>query len=311
MIVFSMSRWTRVFLPMLAGWSAPFALFGLFWLVTHKRGWPPLRPSIHSSISRRVLWNAVSLAAVVCFAIVSVFGFSALYSSTFSPDCSGHPLFSEPLFAGQAVFTAHMLVVGRSLNSFQLKGLFSSGVKPWQVGDWAIAKVERRFWGVPWPGVVLLTNGVFWRGEPYFIDGRRPRGLLTRFFPIVEAGPCARSKPAVDADLEFRTLQGGQPSNSTRIMGYAVGPVTNSMYLERPRKRPYLSGVQVSLIGASGTTITTTDKNGIYEFDRVQPADYTIEARSGTDITHARPLRAEEIRKGSAVEVDLFFGLNR
>jgi hypothetical protein len=41
-LVFAMSRWTSVLVPRLAGWSAPFLLFGLFWMGTHQLGWPSL-----------------------------------------------------------------------------------------------------------------------------------------------------------------------------------------------------------------------------------------------------------------------------
>lgn len=308
LIVFGRSQWTSVFIRMQAERCSPFLFFGLFWLVTHRSGWPVLRPAPPQSIPARVAAGVRIFICFVCFGLIATFVQTGLESYLNVGDCGRHPLFSKPLFPNQAVFTARTIVVGRSLNTFQWKSLWPSNIKPWQLGVWTVAKVERRLWGMPWSHFVLLTNGVFWRGEPYFIDGRRPDGVLTRFLPIIEVGRCTRSRPLFDADLEFRVLREGEPLNGARIMGHAEHLPSNSEYVERPTNH-HLSGVRVSLIGPSGTVTTTTDQDGIYEFDGVQPAVYRIQAESGTETTHSPPLRKEQITPQSTVEVELIFGL--
>lgn len=286
----------------------PFLVFGLFWLVTHKLGWPALRPSLPRSIARRLATRVRNFTYIVIIGVVAIFVQVALRSSLNGPDCGGHPLFSEPLFPAQSVFTARTLIVGRSLNALAWKSFLPSSIKPWQLGDWAIARVERRLWGVPWSRFVLLTNGFFWRGEPYFIDGHFPDGVLTRFLPIIEAGSCARSMPLVDADLEFRVLKERQPSNGARIIGHVENLPSSLEYPARPTKRHYLVGLRVSLIGANGTLTTMTDQDGIYEFDGVQPADYKLKAEMSAETAYAR-LHRGEIRPHSTTEVNLIFGL--
>ena len=41
-LIFSRTRWWSVLPPRLFGWSVPFLLFGVFWLWTSRRHWPPL-----------------------------------------------------------------------------------------------------------------------------------------------------------------------------------------------------------------------------------------------------------------------------
>ena len=151
-------------------------------------------------------------AAMLCLA--ATFALAIWQSSTFGPDCSGRRISTQPLFPGHSVFTAHLIRVGHSTRA--------SG--RW-LGDWAIGRVQDRFWGLSsWTHVVLLTNGTFWEGEKYFIDGSPSQGLLARFLPIVEAGPCARTKPIVDATLELHLLRERTSAKSRRLVGYVRRP---------------------------------------------------------------------------------------
>ena len=54
-LFFAYSRWTVALLPRLVGWSAPFLLWGLFWLRTGKLGWPSLVQPRPCSHAKRVL----------------------------------------------------------------------------------------------------------------------------------------------------------------------------------------------------------------------------------------------------------------
>jgi hypothetical protein len=307
-IVFIRSRWTSVLLPRLAGWSALFLVFGLFWLETNQIGWAPLFSCRPRPIGRRAAAVVLTCLAILCVDVAVTLGFSAMRSSLFTPDCGRKALFVHSLSPGHAVFTARIILAGRSIETLgselQMGGEASTPHRL-QVGDWAIAAVQKRFWGVPWPRLVLLTNYIYWKGETYFIDGRRARGLLTQFLPIVEAGPCSRSKPLMDADLELRTLQEGPPANGARIIGYAESPKSYDGHLEPPKARPSLSGAHILLAGPLGTTVVTTDQNGVYEIDGVPPGDYTMKLDlPDTEDAPEQKVGMDEMIRSSIVEKD-------
>ena len=280
-IVFSRSRWTAVLLPRLVGWSAPFLLFGLFWLGTHKLGWPSLLRPRPRAMSRRISGPVITCLAVFCLDIVLTLGLSALGSSLFSGDCIGKRPITHPESPSHAVFTARIVFVGRSIEALTRgTGLRSLGVQERSVGDWAVGVVQERFWGLPsWgPHLVLLTNFIYWKGETYFIDGARANGLLTRVLLIVEARiGCSRSRPVQDAIVDLRVLRGGQRANGARLIGYVRRPEVFTGVFGRPPARTYATGARIEVTGTAGTITITTDQTGIYQLDGLPPGDYTLQ----------------------------------
>jgi hypothetical protein len=303
--VFVRSQWSASLLPRLAGWSVLLVAFGLFWFSTNKWGWPPLlapRP-----ISRRSRLGHVfaACAAVVILDIAATLAMTAWQSSLWGPDCSGRALFTKPAFPGHAVFTASLIYVGHK-NTDRLG---------WQAGDWAIGIVQDRFWGLPgWNShLVLLTHAIFWENETYFIDGRRPEGLLTRFLPIVEAGPCSRSRPLVDATLELRVLHRRLPESGARIIGYVRKPEPFTQGLTPPEPHAPLAGARITATSPTGKIIAVADAEGVYEIDGLSPDDYelTLELpdsqisreEEGGARTRQK-VRKEDLARGGLIERD-------
>jgi len=63
-LVFLRSRWTPVLVPHLAAYSAPFLLFGLFWLGTGKLAWPTLLRHRPRTMARRIAALVVTCLVV-------------------------------------------------------------------------------------------------------------------------------------------------------------------------------------------------------------------------------------------------------
>ena len=279
--VFARSRWTSVLVPHLFFCSVPFLLFGLFWLGTHKLGWPALVQPRSRTISGHIAIFLVTFLAVLCLSIVFAFGLAALGSSLFSGDCRGKPLITHPESARHAVFTARVIFVGRSIEALTRNGgLRSLGPDDNRVGDWAIGVVQERFWGVPsrWPHLVLMTDFIYWKGETYFIDGAHSNGLLTRILPIVGARiSCSRSRPVQDAIVDLRALREPAPAGSTRLIGYVRKPEVFRNVFATPTSPSFLAGARIDVTGPAGTKTITTDKTGIYQLDGLPSGDYTLQ----------------------------------
>jgi hypothetical protein len=136
-------------------------------------------------------------------------------SSLWTPDCSGGLLFVRPVRPDHVVITARVI---RTAHTARIGGSWA--------GDWAIGIVEERFWGLPgWARVVFLTNSRFWEGRTFFVSGRRSRGILTRFLPLVDAMACGSygSGPVADATIELRLLREAPAAGESRILGYVMG----------------------------------------------------------------------------------------
>lgn len=280
-VVFSISRWTRVLLPLLAGLSTLFLLFGSFWLGTHKLGWPPLVQPRPRALGRRVVAVAIECLVVLCLDVAITLGLSALGSSLFSGDCRGKPPFVHSLSPSHAVFTARVIFVGRSTQALTRNSWFSvGGVHDRRVGDWAIGVVQERFWGLPWwgPRLVLLTNYIYWKDETYFIDGNRTRGLLTHVLPIVEAGiNCSRTRPVHDAIVDLRVLREAPSASGTRLIGYVRQPEASVGEVAPPTTPKFAEGMRISVTGPTSTKIIATDKSGVYQLDDLPPGDYALQ----------------------------------
>jgi hypothetical protein len=293
---FGLSPWTWPLLGGLAFSTALFSIFGCLWLGTYKLGWPPLTaPRLRSPI-RRVATIFAGCLLLASLDIAATFAFSMWPpASGFNVDCGGAPLFTQPLSPRHAVFTAQLIRVGHSRKEYGA----------W-VGDWAVGRVQERFWGLPWsaPHFVLLTDNVFLEDQSYFVDGGRAEGLLTRFLPIVSAGPfgCNRTKPAVYAALELHVLHEARPANGPRIVGYARKFQSSNGWTPPMPNMP-LADAEVSLTGPAGTTTVTTDKDGIYEVDGLPPDDYKIKlAVPDSQIAEDDVVKKESMLQNGLVE---------
>ncbi len=251
------SPWNASFLPALAVCSAFFGLFGAFWLITHKRGWHPLLAPRPRSLKRGLV--AVCTA---CFVIVVVQVAATLivvaWQSTPDPWISIPPLFNAPRSPEHVALTARLVRVGGHAKKISGR----------RVGEWAIGIVQERFWGLPWwnSRLVLLTDNIFWEGETYFVDGRRARGLLTHFLPIVETSLSSRTKPVNDASVELHVLRNNNKIEGMRVVGYVHRPEPFRSRMQPPVPQLPFAGAKIKVTGPLGTSIVVADRDGIYDF---------------------------------------------
>jgi hypothetical protein len=298
-LVFATSYWTAALLPRLIGWSTFFAIFGAFWWWTARRGWPNLLAPRSGSVAQRGCFVAARVLALAVLAIIATFALEAWHSSLWTPDCSGSELFDKPLTPHDAVFTARVLWTGHHAK-----------VDDTWAGDWAIARVETRFWGLPSSSpVVLLTNNIYGQGRRYLISGMREEGFLTRYLPIVEVTRCGHrySRPIDDAQLQLHLLR-TPARGSPRIVGSVLSAtpadqrprrrrnpigrrratnwftawlwpddldIYESALRELPTHKP-LPGARVALTSSSGASLLVADRDGVFELPPLVPDDYTL-----------------------------------
>ena len=289
--------------PALAVASAPFLLMGLFWSMTDRFGWPPLLLVQTLSLRQRLTTIFVTCLLVAALDVPVTLVLAAWRSPLASFGCEKGPrLFAQPMSPRHAAFTARLIRVAHTQN-----------VSGRWVGNWAIGSVEDRFWGLPswWPHLVLLTNNVFWESETYFIDGGRSVGWLTSLIPIIEAGPCARTRPVIEANLELRVIREGLPKNGARIVGYVRGPERSRRLFEPPKAPVAFPGARLTLTASTGTTIAaTTDHEGFYEIDGLPPDNYTLklplpETQAVRDFSpEERYLKKDSTAQASLIEED-------
>ncbi len=176
------------------------------------------------------------------------------------------------------------------------------------IGDWAVARIQQRFWGAPWTRYVFLIDNAYWKDETYFIDGNREPGFLARFLPIVEAGLCSRTKALVNADLELRALKEGPPKNGIRIIGYVQSPDAIGISLtDRPKASERIAGAKIRVKGPSGEAVVTTDQTGVYELNDVPAGDYELKLDlPETQKALARNVGPKEIARSSSVQENFY-----
>ena len=135
---------------------------------------------------------------------------------------------------------------------------------------------------------------MFWEGETFLISGRRPRGLLTRYLPIVDTMPCVGIARAVSKEeVHLRLLRNPPLPHEERIIG-EVQSLTPASEAERwpptkndqsyvyewavnpPPTHTPLAGARVRVTSSSSNTIVTTDSHGVYEVRGLPPDDYTV-----------------------------------
>jgi hypothetical protein len=250
-------------------------VLGLYWLLAWWRDWPALLARPIPIIRGIGIW-CFCLITVSVLDLAFTFGLITLpYGSTV--DCGLRGVFSRSTFGHDAVFTAHIIRVGHQLK-------MSDG---W-VGNWAIARVQERFWGWRFPHIVFLTSeGGLRSGDDYLIDGRRPIGALTRFLPIVEIRHCNRTQRLVDAGVEIRVLRSGFPTSDVRIMGRVdrwVDQTSHEPYA--PQEYTHMQGAKVEITGPPGTVIATTDGDGIYDVAGLPPGKYEVHLESSAGLRH-------------------------
>jgi hypothetical protein len=301
-VVFCMSQWTAALLPKLTAWSALFAVFAGFWLETSKLGWPALIAATERSRRRRLAAIVLGCFLVAILDVAATLALIPFQSLRLSPDCSGVKLFRQSMFPGHEVFTARLIRVGHTA---KVSGRWA--------GDWAIGVVEDQFWGLPsWaPHIVFLTNNIFWEGGTYFIDGRRASGALTRLLPIVEAGPCARTRLVADATLDLRVLREGPPKSGVSIVGCARKPEESVGGLRPPPMHTPLGGASVSVTGSAGTTTVTTDQDGIYEVNGLPEDNYIVKiALPETQVAEDGKVNKKAMAQNRLFELDFYAAWN-
>jgi hypothetical protein len=170
----------------------------------------------------------------------------------------------------QAVFLARVFATGL---------LWPPGRGPIREGTprryWAMAVVQKPYWGLPWwdRKLVLLTFFVrggtgFERGETYFVDGNRQPRWLTRRLPIFEVH-CTRTVALKYAEIDLRALRDGPPKNSVRIMGYTYRRTSSNEWKELP-------SVKVGIRGPAGEIVFTSDPQGFYDISGLPPGPYDV-----------------------------------
>lgn len=255
--------------------STVLAGFGLFWLVTHIRGWP--RVARQRVLPPRAKMAVAGLGSLLWFALVSFAALAISMSWEFPGDCGEVPPFAKQRL-GRADFVGRVVHVDRFLG--------------------AIAVVEEQFWGVPWHSKVVFLKAPGRPGDQYFVDGRLDNGLLTRyFFPVIDM-KCTGSDRLEDAKVELRLLRGSPRWDGVRIIGRVLKLAGGEQ-----SGHPPLPGARVLITGPKGTTIATTDQDGIYDVSGLENGHYAVRAdvddpseySSCRDFTEAKELLSGDV----------------
>lgn len=240
--------------------STILVVLGLFWLVTHLRGWPRVAPELASSLRVRI--GVVGLGSLLLFVMVSVTAIALSVSWERPGDCGsdGAPFLAEGR-GGEPVFVARIVHIDRFLG--------------------AVAVVRERFGGLSrFHKIVFLKQGR--AGEEYFVDGRIGEGLMTRYiFPVIDM-KCTESATVQDAKVELRLLRGSRHWSGVRIMGKALILTTHFRALP---------GARIIIAGPVGTTVALTDQDGIYDVSDLPPGHYSVHADEGAYVSlyHEHP----------------------
>jgi hypothetical protein len=236
-----------------------FAGPGTFWLQTERKNWPPIIE--HTLTLRLQVLSGLSIFLLLLFGVVA----TGLYGIAKMPgfgDCGEPRPFAAPKSAEQAAFTARIVYV-HPVSSY---------------GGWSIARVEQRYWGLPWWNhrfVVLPYR--FKPGDNYLVDGYVRPSLLGHLINLMHVH-CSRTAPVNDAQVDLRLLRDGPPKTGVRIIGRVV-------QWRRGDNRLHIAPhVNVTIIGDRGATVTTmTDELGIYDATDLPPGHYEVRLDSCAD----------------------------
>jgi hypothetical protein len=265
-------RASSVFEPYESRWYYTYAwlavlsvVLGAYWLFSFRRRWPSVltRP-LSVRVRASVVCGALTLIGASDVVITFIDALRPWPEST--RQCGVAGIFSQSTFVRDAAFTAHVIRAGHQIK-----------ISDRWVGYWALVSIQEQFTGWHLPRLAILTEGVFHDGDDYFVDGRRPKGLLTRFLPIVEIDICNRTGLLSDAGIPLRLLRSTFPRNDVRIIGRV------DRWLETRQRQPYelheyvlVRGAQAAITGPGGTIIATTDEGGIYSADGLPPGKYSV-----------------------------------
>jgi hypothetical protein len=243
------------------GVSLLFLVPGAFWLITSRAAWPQLI-SVRLTPGNRVYRPA--LLDSLLFGMLAVTGIlGSICSPMDVPEggCGPNMLITVHRFADPEVFTARVVLVGRSF-----------GLPP-GYSCWSVAHVQRRFPGLASPISDFVVLRFFFkhgeRGE-YLVDGRRGPGLLGRVLPIIEVYRCCHTQPLDQATVDLRALLDGPPKSGVRIIGRVYTPGTGGS----------ASGVRLVVSGPGGSITTATDQQGIYDLVGLQAGHYSVQLES-------------------------------
>jgi hypothetical protein len=167
---------------------------------------------------------------------------------------------------------------------------------------WSIAHVEQRFADLSsGPANRIILRGHFRptdKSEPYFVEGVRSSGVLTRLLPIIEPVDCGRTAHLDDAGVALRVLHDGPPSSGGRLIGRVFASL-------KSEPRNPVPGVSVLAKGPAGSVVSVTDAQGIYDFVGLPAGHYTVEPL--TTMTKGRNLGAGlDLKSGEVQDFSLY-----
>lgn len=224
---------------------------GIFWICARRAKWQPLlRQGTRTLLLRTVFVFAVIGAATtlsLCLPVSSAI------------DCKLKEPFFSRQYAGQAVFTARIVRLGWPHYQY-----FPIRV----VAPWAIARVEREFWGVPSVGGLVILHmplAADYAGERVFVDSPRSKGVFTRFLPVIDWDPCSAIRRLETAEPYIRAIEKGPPKSGGRITGTVLAKSGRTV-----------SGATVVVEGPDGPRKLRTDARGVYELEDARPGDYEV-----------------------------------
>jgi heme/copper-type cytochrome/quinol oxidase subunit 4 len=236
-----------------------FAGPGTFWLLTERKNWRP--------IIRHALTLRLQVLSGLCIFSLLLFGAVAtgLYGAAMMPgfgDCGEPRPFAAPKSPDHAAFTARIVYV-HPVSRY---------------GGWSIARVEQRYWGLPWWNhrfVVLPYR--FRPDDNYLVDGYVQPSLVGHLINLMHVH-CSRTAPVNDAQVDLRLLRDGPPKIGVRIIGHV-------MQWRRGDNRSHIAPhVSVTIMEDRGDRVTTmTDELGIYDAMGLPPGHYEVRLDSCTD----------------------------
>jgi hypothetical protein len=249
------------------GWLlAVFSLLlvpGTFWLFTSWFGWP-------RTLFIRFTYKRLIAAVVVLCGSVLVGSATMSLRSEDIPVCHGlgRPPFTKQLSPQHTVFTARLVATGLLWpERWQGRGA--------PMKYWALAVVDRHFWGLPWWNrklaiLMLETNGgqFFHKGDIDFVEASRLPGPVTRFLPIYDLS-CSRTKHLGDAEVDLRILRDGPPLSGMRILGRTIR--------EDGGRKVGVAGAKVEIYSrTTGLFTVISDDNAIFDVPGLPHESYDV-----------------------------------
>jgi hypothetical protein len=105
----------------------------------------------------------------------------------------------------------------------------------------------------------------------------------------------------------MRVLREGPPARGVRIIGYVRKPEPFAGMFTPPKAHTPFTGAKISLTGSSGTTIVTTDQDGIYEVDGLPLDNYTLRlALPDTQFAEDQEVKKNALIRNSLSERDFY-----